>query len=64
MKEKTKERMRLAILNAAEMIRGHVEIGLFPEDINENDEEGLKEYGKACIRVSRILDKLSNRYKC
>ena len=59
MNEVNKERTRLALLNASEMIRSHIECGIFPEDVCEKDEKGLKEYGKACIRASKMIEKLS-----
>ena len=62
MTDKNKQRMRLAILNAAEFIRGHVECGLSPEDVNEDDEKGLEEYHKACLRVEKILNTIHNKY--
>lgn len=62
MNEINKERTRLALLNASEMIRGHVECGMFPEDVCEKDEKGLKEYEKACTRAAKMIEKLSNRY--
>ena len=40
MTENNKERLNLALLNASEMIRGHVEIGLEPSDVAEEDEKG------------------------
>jgi beta-glucosidase/6-phospho-beta-glucosidase/beta-galactosidase len=63
MTKETKERTRLALLNAAEMIRSHVEWGgIFPKDIGEEDEEGVRKYAKACERVSKMIEKLANRY--
>lgn len=63
MKKETKERTRLALLNAAEMIRSHVEWGgIFAEDINEEDEDGIQQYAKACERASKMIEKLANRY--
>ncbi len=63
MKAETKRRMRLALLNASEMIRGHAEVGIFPEDVSEDDEKGLYEYVKACERVSKMIERLSYKYK-
>jgi predicted transcriptional regulator YheO len=63
MNAKAKERMRTAAENAAEMIRGHAEVGLQPEDVNELDEKGLMEYNKACERVAKYLNKLAEKYK-
>lgn len=55
--------MTLAALNAAEMIRGHVEVGLNPEDVDEDNEQGLEEYKKACIRISKHLEKIAMKYE-
>lgn len=55
--------MTLAALNAAEMIRGHVEAGLNPEDVDEDNEQGLEEYKKACIRISKHLEKIAMKYE-
>ena len=63
MTDKTKQRIKLAYLNASEMIRGHVEIGLFPDDVDEDDEKGLQEYKKACERVAKKLEKLAQKIK-
>ena len=63
MTEETKRRMRAAYTNAAEMIRGHAEVGLEPEDVNEINEEGLVKYSKACDKVAKKLDKLAEKYK-
>jgi len=63
MTQKNKERLALALDNAAEMIRGHVEVGLFPEDVNEEDEKGLAEYGKATERAFKMISTLANKYK-
>lgn len=63
MKKETRDRTRLALLNAAEMIRGHVEWGgIFAEDIGEVDEDGVQEYAKACERASKLIETLANRY--
>lgn len=63
MKPKNKERLALALDNAAEMIRAHVEIGLEPDDVNELDEVGLQEYAKACEKAFKQITRLANRYK-
>lgn len=63
MTEKYKKRMFLAATNAAEMIRGHAESGLEPEDINEVDENGITEYVKACTRIAQQIEKLAKKYK-
>ena len=63
MTDKTKLRMVAAAENAAEMIRSHVEVGLEPEDVNEVDEKGLKEYQKACNRVALMLADIANKYR-
>lgn len=64
MTEKTKERTQLALLNAAEMIRGHVEWGgIFPEDVNEEDEDGIQEYAKACERAAKMIETIAKKYK-
>lgn len=63
MTDKTKERMMLALWNASEMIRGHVEVGLEPEDVNEEDENGLSEYHKATLRAAKMISKLAERYR-
>lgn len=61
MKNKTRERTALALENAAEFIRGHVEAGLSPEDVDEVNEKGLEEYRKACIRASKKILTLMKR---
>ncbi len=63
MTPENREKLALALDNAAEMIRGHVETGLFPEDVNEKDEEGLEGYAKACDRASKLILTLSKKYK-
>ena len=62
MTNETKNRMNLALLNAAEFIRGHVEVGLDPEDVSEVDEKGLQEYAKASERAFKMITTLANRY--
>ncbi len=62
MTNKTIERMALAAANAAEMIRQHVEVGLEPDDVDEDDMDGLMQYSKACEKIADHLDKLSERY--
>ena len=63
MKKETKERIKLALLNDAEMIRGHVEEGLSPEDVGEKSEKGLNEYTKACEKACKMIEKLADKYK-
>lgn len=63
MTKQSYERNYLAALNAAEMIRGHVEVGISPEDVCETDKQGLREYHKACKRVASKLETLANKYK-
>ena len=63
MTDKTKERMHTALTNAAEFIRAHVECGLSPEDVNEEDVKGLLEYSKACQKVYKMLEKKAEKYK-
>ena len=63
MTPKNKERLALALDNAAEMIKGHVEGGLFPEDVGEENHKGLQEYTKACNRAFKMITTLANRYK-
>lgn len=62
MTNKTLERMALAAANAAEMIRQHVEVGLTPDDVDEDDDDGLMQYSKACEKIAKHLKKLSNMY--
>jgi len=59
----TKRRMNLAALNAAEMMRGHAEVGFIPNDIGELDEYGVIEYGRACERIALQIDKLAKKYE-
>jgi len=63
MTKENKKRLKVALDNAAEMIRGHVEVGLFPEDVNEKDQEGLMEYAKATERAFKMITTLANKYK-
>jgi hypothetical protein len=63
MKEKNKERLYNALTTAAEMIRGHVECGIFPEDVGEEDEQGLAEYQKACERAKKMILTLAKKYQ-
>lgn len=45
------------------MIRGHVEWGgIEPEDVDEEDEDGIQEYAKACERAEKLILTLANRY--
>lgn len=62
MKAETKRRINLALLNAAEFIRQHGEIGLSPEDVGEVDEKGLELYSKACDKAFVIIEKIAERY--
>ena len=62
MTDKNKKRLNLALLNAAEMIRGHVEIGIEPEEIDELDDNGLAEYQKACFRAFKLIETLAKKY--
>lgn len=62
MKLETKRRTYNALTTAAEMIRQHVELGLMPEDVGEKNENGLKEYAKACERAQRLIENLAKRY--
>lgn len=51
-----------AATNASEMIRSHVENGLAPEDVNEEDLDGIVEYSKACEKISKQIDKIAEKY--
>lgn len=62
MTDKTKMRMYCAATNAAEMIRSHVETGVEPEDVNEEDLDGIAEYSKACEKISKQIEKLAAKY--
>jgi hypothetical protein len=35
---------------------------IFPKDIGEEDAEGGRKYALACERVSKMIEKLANRY--
>lgn len=59
MTTKNKERLKLALLNAAEFIRSHAEAGLDPEDVNEENEQGLDEYVKACDRAAKKIENIA-----
>ncbi len=50
MTNNNKKRLALALDNAAEMILGHVEVGLEPEDVSEKTEEGLDEFRNLQIK--------------
>lgn len=63
MTKKNKERLALALENAAALIDGHVEVGLFPDDVAEQDEDGLMEYGKACERAHNMILTLAKKYR-
>ena len=58
-----RDRLCLALNNAAEMIRGHAEVGISPSDVNEEDEKGLKEYVKSCERAAKCIERLSKKYE-
>ncbi len=62
MKKETKARIRLALLNAAEMIRGSTEVGLWPEDVDEETEEGLDKYREATQKAAKLITTLAKRY--
>lgn len=62
MTDRNKERLNLALLNAATFISNHGEVGLNPEDINEDDEKGMMEYAKACERASKLITTLAKKY--
>ena len=62
MRNETKQRLILALLNASEMIRSHAEIGLYPEDVNEEDDKGLYEHVKACEKASKMIKKIADKY--
>jgi len=63
MTRKNRERLALALDNAAEMIRGQVEVGLEPSDVGESDNNGLREYSKATDRAYKLIITLANKYK-
>lgn len=63
MTKENKRRLILALRNASEMIRGHVQVGLHPKDVNEITEDGLIEYNKACERASKLIETLSKKYE-
>lgn len=63
MKLETRERIKLALYNASEFIRSHVEHGLEPEDVNEENEKGLLEYNKACYKASKIIENIAKKYE-
>lgn len=63
MTKETKRRMYTAAMNAAEMIRGHVEVGLDAEDVGELDDDGVFEYGRSCERIANQIETLANKYK-
>lgn len=63
MKTENKQRLCLALHNAAEMIRGHAEVGLSPEDVAEKEESGVYEYAKACERAAKMITTLANKYR-
>ena len=62
MTDKNKLRLNLALMNASEIIRGHVEVGIDPEDLGKLDESGLEEYSKACERACKLIEKLAKKY--
>ena len=61
MKNKNRERLILAAENAAALILNHAETGLYPEEINEVDENGMMQYTKACKKVSEMLLKYAKK---
>ena len=63
MTQENKERLKSALENAAEMIRGHAENGLFPQDVGEISEKGLNEYVKACNRAYKQILNLAKKYE-
>lgn len=63
MTKETRRRMYDAYTTAAELIRGAIEVGWFPEDVGEIDESGLEEVVKAYNRVHDKLLKLADKYK-
>ena len=63
MTDKNKERLYQTLSTAAEMIRGHVEGGIFPEDVNEKDQKGLIEYDKAAQRAYKMITTLAIKYQ-
>lgn len=63
MTQKNKQRLFLALLNAEEFIKGHVETGLEPEDAMEDSEDGLSEYNKACKRAAKLIRTLAKKYE-
>lgn len=63
MTEVNKKRIVLALLNASEYIRSHVEVGIDPEDVDEEDEKGLREYEVICHKVAVMIEKLADKYR-
>ena len=63
MTTRNKERLHLALQNAAELIRGSTEQGVEPEDVAEESEEGLYEYVKACERAFKMISTLAKKYR-
>lgn len=62
MTQENKRRLNLALLNASELIRGHCETGIAPDEVCEETEEGLKEYIRACERASKLIYTLAKKY--
>ncbi len=60
---RNKERLHLALLNAAELIRGSTEQGVDPEEVGEKSEAGLVEYEKAINRAFKMISTLAEKYR-
>lgn len=63
MTDKNRERLKNALESASELIRGQVEGGIDPDDVNEVDGAGLEEYRKAAFRASKMILTLAAKYK-
>lgn len=63
MKPETRRRMYDALTTASELIRSQSELGNFPDEMGEEDEEGLEELNKCFIRASKLIKTLANKYK-
>ncbi len=62
MTPENKKRLKNALSTASELIRGHGEVGLSPEDVGEKDQKGLDEYIKATGRAAKMITTLANKY--
>lgn len=62
MTKENKDRLNLALLNAAELIRSHCETDLEPDEVNEESENGLEAYKKACEKASKMIRTLARKY--